>query len=137
EVLALVGLGGFAERPIHQLSGGEQQRVALARSLAPAPRLLLLDEPLGALDRILREHLMVELRAILKQAGADITAIYVTHDQGEAFAVADRVAIMNNGRIEQIGAPLELYRRPRTPFVARFLGMENLLTATDFRQLPV
>jgi ABC-type Fe3+/spermidine/putrescine transport system ATPase subunit len=137
EVLALVGLAGFAERPIHQLSGGEQQRVALARSLAPAPRLLLLDEPLGALDRVLRERLMVELRTILKQVGADITAIYVTHDQGEAFAVADRVAIMNNGRIEQIGAPLELYRRPRTPFVARFLGMDNVLTPVEFQQLPI
>ncbi len=133
QVLALVGLVDFGERPIYDLSGGEQQRVALARSLAPAPRLLLLDEPLGALDRALRERLMLDLRAILKQAGGavgrpeGITAIYVTHDQAEAFAIADRVVVMNNGRIEQGDTPTNLYRQPISPFVARFLGMNNLL----------
>ncbi len=133
QVLELVGLAGFDERPIYDLSGGEQQRVALARSLAPSPRLLLLDEPLGALDRALRERLMLDLRAILKQAGGilgrpeGMTAVYVTHDQTEAFAIADRVVVMNNGRIEQFGAPTDLYRRPRTVFVARFLGMDNIL----------
>ena len=125
EVLDLVGLVGFGRRDVNQLSGGEQQRVALARSLAPRPRLLMLDEPLGALDRALRERLMNELRAILK--GAGVTAIYVTHDQQEAFAVADRVVIMNQGRKEQEGRPEEVYERPTTEFVARFLGLENLL----------
>ncbi len=132
QVLELVGLSGFEERSIHDLSGGEQQRVALARALAPAPRLLLLDEPLGALDRALRERLMLDLRAILKEAGGvvgrpeGITAVYVTHDQAEAFAIADQVVVMNQGRIEQIGSPTELYRQPATPFVAHFLGMENV-----------
>jgi ABC-type Fe3+/spermidine/putrescine transport system ATPase subunit len=133
QVLSLVGMDGFAERPIYELSGGEQQRVALARSLAPAPRLILLDEPLGALDRALRERLMLDLRHILKEAGGmigrpeGITAVYVTHDQAEAFAIADRVMVMNEGKIEQAGTPNTLYRYPRTPFVAKFLGMENLL----------
>ncbi len=132
QVLELVGLSGFEQRKIHELSGGEQQRVALARSLAPSPRLLLLDEPMGSLDRALRERLMRELRAILKEAGGmldrpeGITAIFVTHDQEEAFAVADRVMVMNDGRIEQEGTPVELYRNPKSIFVARFLGMENL-----------
>ena len=132
EVLALVSLAGFGPRPVHELSGGEQQRVALARALAPAPRLLLLDEPLGSLDQTLRDRLMGELRTILNQAGdlvagADgMTAVYVTHDQAEAFAIANRIAVMNEGRIEQSAPPQELYRRPATPFVARFLGMENV-----------
>jgi len=125
EVLHLVGMVGFEERDVNELSGGEQQRVALARSLAPGPRLLMLDEPLASLDRTLRERLMNELRAILKDAG--VTAIYVTHDQQEAFAVADRVVIMDRGRKMQEGRPEEVYQRPATEFVARFLGLENLL----------
>lgn len=125
EMLALVGLTGFAGRDVNSLSGGERQRVALARSLAPGPRLLMLDEPLGALDRALRERLMLEIRQILK--GLGLTAIYVTHDQTEAFAVADRVAVMNRGRIEQDGSPEVVYYQPATPFVAQFLGFTNLL----------
>jgi ABC-type Fe3+/spermidine/putrescine transport system ATPase subunit len=124
-VLELVGMAGFEDRDVNQLSGGEQQRVALARSLAPRPRLLMLDEPLASLDRTLRERLMNELRIILK--GAGVTAIYVTHDQQEAFAVADRVVIMDQGRKVQEGRPEEVYQRPATEFVARFLGLENLL----------
>ena len=128
QMLALVDLHGFEDRDISRLSGGEQQRVALARSLAPGPRLLMLDEPLGALDRALRERLMLELRAILKRVG--VTAIYVTHDQTEAFAIADRVVVMNGGRIEQLGTPQTVYQQPATPFVARFLGFHNLLSGT-------
>ncbi|MEW5719229.1 MAG: ABC transporter ATP-binding protein [Chloroflexota bacterium] len=127
ETLDLVGLAGFAERDINNLSGGEQQRVALARALAPRPKLLMFDEPLGALDRILREQLVAELRAILKRIG--MTALYVTHDQDEAFAIADRVAIIHAGGIAQIGAPEELYRAPANAFVARFLGLTNLFPA--------
>ena len=135
QVLELVGLAGFGARLIHELSGGEQQRVALARSLAPAPRLILLDEPLGALDRALRERLMLDLRQILKDAGnvlgrpEGMTAVYVTHDQAEAFAIADKIMVMNDGRIEQAASPQELYQHPATPFVARFLGMENIFEA--------
>ncbi len=128
DMLNLVDLAGFENRDISKLSGGEQQRVALARSLAPSPQLLMLDEPLGALDRTLRERLMLDLREILKRVG--VTAIYVTHDQTEAFAIADRVAVMNAGRIEQIAAPQEIYSRPATPFVAKFLGFQNLVTGT-------
>ena len=125
EALELVGLAGFGQRDVNQLSGGEQQRVALARSLAPRPRLLMLDEPLSSLDRTLRERLMNELRDILTRVGQ--TAIYVTHDQQEAFALADRVVILNAGRVAQIGAPQEVYRHPADAFVARFLGLTNLV----------
>jgi ABC-type Fe3+/spermidine/putrescine transport system ATPase subunit len=128
EALDMVGLSGFEKRDVHQLSGGERQRVALARGLAPKPRLLMLDEPLGALDRQLREELMIELRRILK--AAQLTSIYVTHDQSEAFAVADRVAVMSAGRIEQIDTPQNIYAQPATEFVARFLGMPNLISGT-------
>jgi len=132
EGLALVGLDGYEGRRVIELSGGEQQRVALARSLAARPRLLLLDEPLGALDRALREQLMNDLRAILKRLG--LTAVYVTHDQEEAFAIADRVLIMRarpesgqGGWIEQDDRPDQVYRYPATQYVARFLGFHNLV----------
>jgi len=125
EVLEWVGLPDFLRRDVNTLSGGEQQRVALARSLAPHPSLLMLDEPLGALDRSLRERLIQDLGGILRATNQ--TAIYVTHDQEEAFALADRVIVMNAGRVEQSGTPQEIYLRPATPFVARFLGFMNLL----------
>jgi ABC-type Fe3+/spermidine/putrescine transport system ATPase subunit len=125
EMLELVGLAGYDRRRVYQLSGGERQRVALARSLAPSPRLLMLDEPLGALDRALRERLLDELRVILKRVG--VTSIYVTHDQAEAFAIADWLVLMNAGRVEQQGRPEEVYRHPATPFAARFLGLSNLI----------
>jgi len=125
EALELVGLAGFERRDVNQLSGGEQQRVALARSLAPRPRLLMLDEPLSSLDRALRERLMNELRDILTRVGQ--TAIYVTHDQQEAFALADRVVILNAGRVAQIGTPHQVYGHPADAFVARFLGLTNLI----------
>jgi len=128
EILAVVGLSGFEKRDVSQLSGGEKQRVALARSLAPNPRLLMLDEPLGSLDAALRERLVVELRDIIQRLG--LTAIYVTHDQQEAFAIADRVAVMNVGKIEQVANPQELYQQPKTVFVAQFLGMNNIVPAS-------
>jgi ABC-type Fe3+/spermidine/putrescine transport system ATPase subunit len=128
QMLELVNLNGYAERSVFQLSGGERQRVALARSLAPEPKLLMLDEPLGSLDRLLRESLILDLRAILKQMA--LTSVYVTHDQQEAMAVADRVAVMDRGVIAQIGTPVDIYRLPASAFVARFLGFSNLLSAT-------
>jgi thiamine transport system ATP-binding protein len=120
ELLTLVGLAGYEHRHVTELSGGEQQRVALARALAPAPRLLMLDEPLGSLDRALREHLMVELRELFTRLG--LTSLYVTHDHDEAFALADRVAVMHAGRIEQLGSPVKVWEHPASEFVARFLG---------------
>lgn len=125
ETLELVGLPGFGERDVNTLSGGEAQRVALARSLAPQPRLLMLDEPLGSLDRGLRERLALDLRHILRDSRQ--TAIYVTHDQEEAFVLADRVVVMNAGKVEQIGAPQQIYRKPSSIFVARFFGLNNLI----------
>lgn len=128
ELLGTVGLSGFEGRALDGLSGGERQRVALARALAPEPRLLMLDEPLGSLDRGLRERLVVELRAILRELA--IPAIYVTHDQFEAFAVANRLAIMRDGVIVRTGTPDEVHKEPGTEFVARFLGMENIVRGT-------
>ena len=125
EMLVLVGLEGFEKRDVNTLSGGEAQRVALARSLAPQPRFLMLDEPLGALDRALRERLVVDLRHILHRLRQ--TALYVTHDQEEAFSLADRVVLLDQGQVAQEGSPQQLYRQPATPFVARFLGLDNLL----------
>lgn len=124
ELLSLVGLSGYERRKPHQLSAGQQQRVALARALAPEPGILLLDEPLSALDAALRKELRAELRALLGKLG--MTALYVTHDQEEALALADRVAVMREGRLDQVAPPAELYARPRTPFVAAFLGRANL-----------
>jgi ABC-type Fe3+/spermidine/putrescine transport system ATPase subunit len=135
EMLALVDLEGYQGRRVYDLSGGEQQRVALARSLAPGPRLLMLDEPLGSLDRALREELMNELRSILK--GVGVTAIYVTHDQQEAFAIADRVIIIRQGRIVQRGTPLAVYRQPASSWVARFLGLSNLVSARIIGRDPL
>ena len=120
EVLDLVGLRGEADRPVHELSGGQQQRVALARALAPTPELVLLDEPFSNLDATLRDRLRSEVREILADAG--VTALFVTHDQAEALSIADTVAVMNEGRIEQIGSPEEVYSRPASRWVASFLG---------------
>jgi spermidine/putrescine ABC transporter ATP-binding subunit len=125
EALALVQLEGFAARPIRQLSGGQQQRVAIARALAIDPLVLLMDEPLSNLDAQLRRQMRVELRRLQRQIG--VTTIFVTHDQEEALTLSDRLVVMRRGRVEQIGTPIELYRRPRTPFVAQFLGHPNFL----------
>jgi ABC-type Fe3+/spermidine/putrescine transport system ATPase subunit len=132
QVLELVGMGGFETRDVNTLSGGEQQRVALARSLAPHPRVLMLDEPLGSLDRNLRERLLFDLRSILKKMNQ--TAIYVTHDQEEAFSLADKIVLLNAGRVEQIGTPQDLYRQPGSLFTARFLGLMNLLPGIVIHQ---
>jgi thiamine transport system ATP-binding protein len=127
DLLATVGLSGYHDRSVDTLSGGERQRVALARSLAPGPRLLMLDEPLGSLDTALRERLATEVREILAQQG--MTALYVTHDLREAFAVADKVSILHDGRLEQTGSPHDLYARPRTAYAARLMGLDNILPA--------
>jgi len=125
--LAMVQLDGFARRAVHQLSGGQQQRVALARAMVIEPDLLLMDEPLGALDRQLRKHVQLEIRRL--HAEAPRTTIYVTHDQEEALVMSDRVAIMRDGVIAQIGTPVELYEAPRNAWVAAFLGESNLIPA--------
>jgi ABC-type Fe3+/spermidine/putrescine transport system ATPase subunit len=125
EMLALVGLAGYGERMPSQLSGGQQQRVALARVLATDPRVLLFDEPLSALDRNLRDTLKYSILELQRRTGK--TAIYVTHDQSEAFAISDRIVVMNAGRAEQIGTQTEIYLRPETPFVAEFIGATNAL----------
>ncbi|MDO5724104.1 MAG: ABC transporter ATP-binding protein [Flaviflexus sp.] len=128
ELLNLVGLAGYGDRPTSTLSGGQAQRVALARSLAPSPAVLLLDEPLSALDRALREHLSTELRQILKRAG--VTSLYVTHDHDEAFAVADRVALMNEGQIVRVATPHELLAHPGEGWAGEFLDADPIVPAT-------
>ncbi len=132
DMLELVGLKEYQNRSIDALSGGQKQRIALARSLAPRPRLLMLDEPLGSLDTGLRERLVIELRQIIKQIG--LTAIYVTHDQQEAYAIADRIAVMNQGQIEQYDTPEKIYHQPKSAFVARFLGLTNIVPHTFLQQ---
>jgi spermidine/putrescine transport system ATP-binding protein len=123
--LELVGLPGFGDRRIHQLSGGQQQRVGIARAMVKEPGVLLLDEPLGPLDLKIRQHMQIELKRIQKQVGT--TFIYVTHDQGEALTMSDNIAVMNMGRVEQIGSPREIYDTPKTQFVANFIGETNFL----------
>lgn len=142
-MLDIVGLAAYGKRSIHTLSGGEQQRVALARSLAPNPRLLMLDEPFSSLDRALREGLITSLRQILKTMNQ--TALYITHDQEEAFGLADRVVVMQAGKAVQIGTPEEIYHQPASEFVARFLGFKNIFRGeilngqlqTPFGQYPI
>jgi putative spermidine/putrescine transport system ATP-binding protein len=133
EMLELVKLPGLGARRPAQLSGGQRQRVALARALINRPRVLLLDEPLGALDLKLREQMQVELKALQRQVG--ITFVYVTHDQGEALSMSDRVAVFDHGRIEQVGAPVDIYERPATVFVAGFVGVSNVLDAETAARL--
>jgi putative spermidine/putrescine transport system ATP-binding protein len=134
EMLELVRLTGLGERKPTQLSGGQRQRVALARALIKHPRVLLLDEPLGALDLKLRQQMQIELKSIQKRVG--ITFIYVTHDQEEALTMSDRMAVFNLGRIEQVGSPAEIYEHPATPFVAGFVGVSNLVRGDVARRLP-
>ena len=131
EMLEIVDLAGRGERRPRELSGGQQQRVALARALVNNPRALLLDEPLGALDLKLRQAMQVELKRIQREVG--ITFVYVTHDQGEALTMSDRIAVMDDGKVEQLGSPREIYEHPRTRFVAGFIGTSNLLTGTVTR----
>ncbi len=128
-VLETVELTGYEERLPGQLSGGQQQRVALARAMVTSPRVLLFDEPLGALDAKLRVKMREEIRRIQKKAG--ITTIYVTHDQEEALSVSDRIAVMNKGKVVQVGAPEDIYLRPRTRFIADFIGLSNIFTASS------
>ena len=128
EALEKVHMAAFAQRRVTDLSGGEQQRVALARTLAPRPRLIMLDEPLGALDRTLREQLIEELHQLLQNTG--IPAIYVTHDQEEAFALADRLIMLHDGKVEQVGTPAEVYGHPASAWAASFLGFNNLVGGT-------
>ena len=128
EMLKLIGLSGFDKRFPFELSGGQQQRVALARALAPRPRMLLLDEPLSALDAKIRVSLRQEIRAIQRDLG--ITTVFVTHDQEEALSISDRIVVLNAGHVEQVGAPFEIYNRPQTKFVAQFVGTLNTIEAT-------
>ncbi|MGW2821891.1 ABC transporter ATP-binding protein [Streptomyces sp. NPDC001443] len=133
KALADVRLDGYGDRRPAQLSGGQRQRVALARALVGRPRVLLLDEPLGALDLKLREQMQTELKAIQREVG--ITFVFVTHDQEEALTMSDRIAVFHQGRIEQVGTPAEIYERPATPFVASFVGTSNLLEGDAARQI--
>lgn len=133
ETLELVALGGYGQRKPSELSGGQRQRVALARAIINKPKVLLLDEPLGALDLKLREQMQEELKILQKQLG--ITFVFVTHDQGEALSMADRVAVFNNGGIAQVATPRELYLHPQTPFVADFVGSSNVLPADFVKSL--
>src|SRR5690606_18729550 len=126
QYLDLVRLGGLSKRRINELSGGQQQRVAIARALVFEPELLLLDEPLAALDRKLREEMQLEFRRIQKELG--VTTINVTHDQREALVVSDEIIVMDQGEIQQHAAPVEMYRRPANPFVAHFIGVSSFLT---------
>lgn len=128
DMLSLVGLKGFGHRYPKELSGGQQQRVALARALVFEPSLLLLDEPLGALDKNLREQMQIEIKRIQRSLG--VTTIFVTHDQSEAMSMSDRIVVFEKGRIEQAAAPLDIYHRPQTSFVAAFIGESNLIPAT-------
>ncbi|MET0439710.1 MAG: ABC transporter ATP-binding protein [Devosia sp.] len=130
EMLKLIGLPGFEKRYPYEMSGGQQQRVALARAIAPKPRLLLLDEPLSALDAKIRVSLREEIRAIQQDLG--ITTVFVTHDQEEAMSISDRIVVMNAGNIDQMGSPHEIYNRPATRFVATFVGQLNTLPETTF-----
>src|SRR5438105_6013716 len=131
EALRMVRLEGYGARKPSALSGGQRQRVALARALVNQPSVLLLDEPLGALDLKLRQQMQIELKAIQQRVG--LTFIYVTHDQEEALTMSDRLAVMNAGRIEQVGSPADVYEDPRTPFVAGFVGTSNMLTGEAAR----
>jgi len=128
QALELVGLSGLGRRKPRQLSGGQQQRVALARAIVNRPRLLLLDEPLSALDRQLRQSMQIELKNLQHTLG--ITFLYVTHDQEEALVMSDRIAVMNRGKVQQIDTPIEIYRRPANRFVASFIGVSNILSGT-------
>jgi len=133
DVLALVDLADYGQRRIQQLSGGQQQRVALARALVFSPPVLLMDEPLGALDRKLRDQLQIEIKRIQRNLG--VTVVYVTHDQEEALSLSDRIAIMSRGSISQLGTPDEVYERPCSPFVASFLGESNFIPVRTIREL--
>jgi putative spermidine/putrescine transport system ATP-binding protein len=133
EILDLVRLPGFGHRKPSQLSGGQRQRVALARALINHPKVLLLDEPLGALDLKLRQQMQVELKAIQQRVG--ITFIFVTHDQEEALTMSDRIAVFNEGKIQQVGTPSEIYERPASPFVAGFVGTSNLISGEITRRI--
>ena len=135
EMLEIVGLKGFERRSIHQLSGGQQQRVAIARSLVNQPRVLLLDEPLGALDLKLRKEMQLELKRLQREM--NITFVYVTHDQEEALTMSDTVVVMSGGKIQQIGSPQDIYNEPKNAFVARFIGDSNIVDGVMLRDFYV